>query len=144
MADLESAIDYLMGTLIAGISGIKQAPKKPVESSPDFPIALAIPIRGRMIQNTVGEYRQMAVIRLALHVTRTQGINSAVDQALPFLDSIGDVLMDSDNATLNGNVTTIVYDEAEPIIWEFAPSALADVETYAWFYDMTVKYRRTP
>lgn len=143
MASLEGAIDYLMGTIIAGVSGIKQAPQKPIESSPVFPLALAIPVSGRLTSDASGWSKNLPVIRLAVHVSRTQGLNAAVDQALPFIDSIGDALIDPDNATLGGNVDTILSDGTNPITWTFAPSAFADVETYAWFFDIPVKYHRT-
>lgn len=142
MADLESAVDYLMGTLISGVSGIKRAPQKPVESSLDFPIALALPLRGRIMLNSIDESRNLPVVRLAVHVSRTQGINAAVDQALPFIDSITDTLLDSDNVTWGGNIDTILADEENPITWEFGPSELADVETYAWVCDIPIKYKR--
>lgn len=143
MADLESAIDYLMGTLIAAVPGIKQAPQKPVESTPEFPLALAIPVNGRITTHSYSQSEQLAVVRLAVHVPRTMGINQAVDTALPLIDSISDVLINPANATLNGTIDTIVTDDTTPITWTFAPSGFADVETFAWFFDMTLKYHRT-
>ena len=143
MADLDTAIDYLMNTLISSVSGINAAPADPVESAPEFPVALAIPLRGEMRIVNRNRSRNLPTIRLAVHVSRGQGLPAAVGQAKPLIDSIGDKLMNADNLTWGGNIDTIRVDEEVPIVWEFAPSNLGNIETFAWFFDITIKYHRT-
>lgn len=143
MADIDTAIDYLMDTLISDVTGISLAPADPPESAPDFPLALAIPLRGTIESANRNRSLNLPTIRLAVHVSRGQGLAAAVAQAKPFIDRIGDKLLNADNLTWGGNIDTIRVDQDVPISWEFAPSKMGNVETYAWFFDITIKYHRS-
>lgn len=143
MADIDTAIDYLMNTLISSVTGINAAPADPPESAPEFPIALAIPLRGTIESANTNRSKNLPTIRLAVHVSRGQGLTAAVAQAKPLIDRIGDKLLDADNLTWGGNVDTIRVDEEVPIVWEFAPSNFGNIETFAWFFDITIKYHRS-
>lgn len=143
MADIDTAIDYLMGTLISTVSGINSAPDHPTENPPEFPAALAIPLNGELTTPNVNRSKNVAVVLLAVHVSRGQGLNAASKQVRPLLDPIADKLLDADNVTWGGNIDTVLASEERPITWEYGPSSLGNIETHAWFLRIPIKYHRS-
>lgn len=143
MADLESAVDYLMGTLMSSVTGIKQAPNKPPDSMSEFPYAIAWPLQGRVVgDGAPNTYRNIATIRLEVHVGRND-LPVSVDSVYPFLERALDKILYSSNVTLNGNVDTLIYDENNPIQWEFGDLEWLGTPTIGWRINLPMKLKRT-
>lgn len=142
MGSLEGAADYLMGTLISAVTGMRAAPSKPPESMSMFPFSVAWPDNGRLVSDTPGQYRNIAYLRLETHVGRVN-LPTDVDAIYPFFELVSDVLLDPDNATLGGNVDTIISSNDNPINWSFGELNWADTQTIGFRWIIPVKIKRT-
>lgn len=139
-ATLEKASDALI-SLIADVQGMKAAPEKPPEKMSFFPFAVAWPMEGTLKANTPGEYRNIASLRLEVHVGRVD-LPVAVDSVYPFLERVADVLFLPANVTLNDTVDTLLLDD---VLWTFGElnwGAGAETATIGFRFTVPLKYRR--
>ncbi len=145
MSDIEAGVTYLM-TQISGLSSIQDAPDKPPESPADFPFAAAWPRDGLITGITRGEYQNVGVLRLEIHVARNE-LEADMDLLYPLLDQVMDVVMDPDHIDWGDNIEHIIADNTNPVQWVFGPMDWGEeggmaVITIGWRIDIPYKYKR--
>ena len=117
--------------IVAGVSGVKQAPQYPPEKMSEFPFAIAFPGSGTFTPDASGTKRGLHRITLEIHTARK---NMAQDVAaiIDYGESISSALLN--NLRLNSTVDTI-----NQIAYEFGPLGYDSVLTIGFTFSIDVK-----
>jgi hypothetical protein len=113
MATLYEAITAA-AALIAGLSGIREAPALPEEVLNVFPFAAIYPGGGEQTMPINRVRQDLGSIVIELHVAR-KDLPRDVEKAIPYVDSIPNVLFDG----LDDNKWSATIDTFESITWTF-------------------------
>lgn len=131
---LESTIEYVQ-TQMATLPAIKSAPVDPPESAFHYPFAVCYPPQGR-VYGTTDWLKAIHTLFLEVHVERF-ALDLAVATALPILASVINLV--TNDPTLGGNVSTIIFDAESPITYQFGEMVWNGVSTIGFRISLNVK-----
>jgi hypothetical protein len=131
----EDAAAYVQ-TLVGTLPGIRRAPQYPPDKSSVFPFAVAWPDVGKMTREDASTNKNVFNIILAIHTAR-KNLARDMETIEPFIQQIGDLLLDTDNITLSGTVDTVIA-----VDWKLEPNmAYGDVDTIGYVFTIEAKIR---
>jgi len=102
--ELDNAIDQAV-TYIRSLTGIKLAPASPPEQASDFPFVTGYPGDGEHIETPAGLRTGLHNVIIELHVAR-KDLPFDYDLAIPFVDSIPNLLMSNLTSKWAGKIST--------------------------------------
>ena len=134
---LQSAI-YEIQAKMREVSGVKNAPNEPPETTDNFPFVATFPGTGEVGAVAHGDKRGLHNVNIELHVTR-KDLPLDMRKAVPFVDLITDKLLSERQAA-----EFTEFDTFGSISYEFAPMAWGNVETLGYRFTINeLKIRGT-
>ena len=122
-AELDTAIGTALG-YIRSLSGIKVAPTEPPEDMSNvWPFVVGYPQAGSFLEVPNGVRRGLHDIVIELHVSRND-LPTAYDLAIPYVDSIPNLLMSNAQDGWDGAISTF-----GEITYEFGALDWGDIKT---------------
>ena len=122
---LQSAI-YEIQAKMREVSGVKNAPNEPPESTDNFPFVATFPGTGEITAVAHGDKKGLHNVYIEFHVTR-KDLPIDMRKAVPYVDLIPDKLLESRQ---DGSFTE--FDTFGVISYEFTPMAWGAVETLGY------------
>jgi len=120
---------------LRSIQGLRNVPAYPLENPATFAYLEMGPVEaeyeGLTFNQPIGSVR----FPFKVHVSRAQGLTKAVEELLPFVERLANLLMYSDNKkNLNGTVNSV-----EGLTCKMVSTAAGDSDTLAWECILAVK-----
>lgn len=122
---LQAAI-YEIQAEMRKVSGVKNAPNEPPESTDNFPFVATFPGTGEITAVAHGDKKGLHNVNIELHVTR-KDLPIDMRKAIPFVELIADAILKARQAA-----TFTEFDTFSGISYEFAAMAWGNVETLGY------------
>lgn len=132
---VDAAVRALQALMLAGVTGLREAPSVLTETPNVFPCSRCYPWEGEFTRLNSATRHNMQTIALDVHVAR-RDLRHDMTTLAPLLDAIGGVLVN--NPTISGTVDTIEY----PVRWSLKAwswDAQGAVRTFGFAFLIQVK-----